>query len=1282
MFGILAVAVLVLSFASTLPVSANGASTIINGSFETGDYSGWTLVEDNEFPDEGTWGIAQDGDVVSYNDSTWDFCDEVWVNQYSDGLPITYYSTDGNYLAYQLQNFVGNHRMYQDVALGPDAARLTWDMWYTNWAGEFYPGEQYLAVNVRDPSDDSIIETLFITTEGVDPESIPMTAFSRDISAYAGTTVRLDIEMNVQAYYLDAAFDNFAIGGAVTGPRLFMVDGNNNTIYELDPSTGAVLNAIPTPTGTDGGGDGLAYGYGRMFFTTIGTNIIYEIDPSTGDIISQLERLPKVAVYGAEEASWNADVQAKLTSTGLFSGVDAFLVSPGYEVPTLAELQEYDAVLVYSDIEFGNSTALGDVLADYIDAGGGVVVATYAFYDPAEAGLGIGGRISTGGYLPFSQNLLGQENYLTLVADDSGHPILDGVTSFNGGLSSVYSEVSLAPDAYQVAHWSNDVPLIAVKEPMMEGAGLVVGLNFFPVSSDIRSDFWDSSTDGALLMANSLLFAGHTGETEIDALGFSGDALYALQYGDNATIRVLDPDLGATITILRPGVSMVGGLTFAGTRDSLFVSSSEGGEPAPSFGMTNQGFESADFEGWNVYTGSSGDASVVTSWASTNGTNYTAESGGYFALLVNGAQDEDTYISQNFTVNEGDVIGGWAFFSTEEDPIVDPGFNDQCSVDIMDGATLVDRVFYADTLDANWPDTPWTHWSWAANSTGTYTLVARVVNVGDGKVYSYMGLDFAQENPITVYEIDAETGEVLNSLLAPIGSGYGLYGLGFSSSRNTLFLGFYESNIIYEVDPDTGEVINSFAGPEGAAISALAADEPGAFVPTAPDADFHASDTLVSVGQEIYFFDDSTGTYDSWYWEFGDGGNSTEQNPTHAYISAGNYTVSLTVGGSGNDTETKADYITVLALPEANFHADMTTVCAGTEIDFFDDSTGVYDTWFWEFGDGTNSTAQNPSHAYNSAGTYTVSLTVSNACGQSTHTRADYITVRPLPEADFYASNIQPCANVEIGFFDDSTGTYDSWYWDFGDGSNSTAQNPYHTYVTAGTYTVSLTVGNGCGDDTETKIDYITVLPLPQANFHASDTNPYVNVGIDFFDDSTGTYDSWYWDFGDGSNSTAQSPSHTYATAGNYTVSLTVSNGCGQDTETKENYIEVAPQIELPVDIDIMPGIYPNSINLRSGKLLAVAIHTTSGFDASTVDPETVELEGVAPVKWQMVDVLEVLSGRHRYVGDGDQDLLLYFDAKALPLTITSTEATLTGQTYGDILIVGTDSVQIVKGPR
>ncbi|MFN7973831.1 MAG: Ig domain-containing protein [Acidobacteriota bacterium] len=216
--------------------------------------------------------------------------------------------------------------------------------------------------------------------------------------------------------------------------------------------------------------------------------------------------LRRVAVYGAPGVpAWNTEVQQKLVATGQFSQVDAFLVNGGNGTPTLAQLQAYDAVFVYSDTFFDDTNAMGDVLADYMDAGGGVVVATFAFWDPNQAQLGLGGRYSTGGYSPFTQAQQASPGGLTLVPLFPGHPILQGVTSFNGGTSSYHnSPIAFSAGVNQVANWSNGQPLIAEFTPT---SGPSVGLNFYPPSTDSRGDFWDATTDGALLMANALTFA-------------------------------------------------------------------------------------------------------------------------------------------------------------------------------------------------------------------------------------------------------------------------------------------------------------------------------------------------------------------------------------------------------------------------------------------------------------------------------------------------------------------------------------------------------------------------------------------------------------------------------------------------------------------------------------------------------------------------------------------------------------------------------------------------------
>jgi hypothetical protein len=164
---------------------------------------------------------------------------------------------------------------------------------------------------------------------------------------------------------------------------------------------------------------------------------------------------------------------------------------------------------------------------------------------------------------------------------------------------------------------------------------------------------------------------------------------------------------------------------------------------APLWGMTNEGFETGDFTGWAVDTGVYGGASVTTFFEGEY-SYYPYCSGYYFAVLRNGAQGEDTTISQDFTISEGETIEGFAFFLTHES-FQSPVFNDNGSVDIMDGDALVQRVFYADTYDPNHPATPWTYWSWTATSSGNYTLLARVVNMGDDDFSSYIGLDICGE---------------------------------------------------------------------------------------------------------------------------------------------------------------------------------------------------------------------------------------------------------------------------------------------------------------------------------------------------------------------------------------------------------------------------------------------------------------------------------------------------------------------------------------------------------
>lgn len=192
------------------------------------------------------------------------------------------------------------------------------------------------------------------------------------------------------------------------------------------------------------------------------------------------------------------DVQSKLNLQGGFKRVDIVNVSSSGAVPTLEQLKRYDAVLTWSNVAWINATAVGDVLADYVDAGGGVVSAVFA-----NASIPLAGRWVKGGYEVIVP--LGQASGapLTLGAIlQPGHPLLQGVTSFDGGTSSFRStSVTLTPGSTEVARWSNGSFLVVAGRQARRA-----DLNFYPPSSDCTGTWWNSSTHGALLMANALRY--------------------------------------------------------------------------------------------------------------------------------------------------------------------------------------------------------------------------------------------------------------------------------------------------------------------------------------------------------------------------------------------------------------------------------------------------------------------------------------------------------------------------------------------------------------------------------------------------------------------------------------------------------------------------------------------------------------------------------------------------------------------------------------------------------
>ena len=162
------------------------------------------------------------------------------------------------------------------------------------------------------------------------------------------------------------------------------------------------------------------------------------------------------------------------------------------------------------------------------------------------------------------------------------------------------------------------------------------------------------------------------------------------------------------------------------------------------------------------------------------------------------------------------------------------------------------------------------------------------------------------------------------------------------------------------------------------------------------------------------------------------------------------------------------------------------------------------------------------------------------------------------PPVAAFASNITTGqAPMTVQFIDVSGNAPSFWTWTFGDGGTSSLQNPVHTYLTQGTYAVSLTVTNAAGSNTNTVSNYITVnkaIP-PVASFTANITSGTVPFTVNFTDTSSNSPSAWAWTFGDGGWNTSQNPSHTYTTPGIYTISLTVTNYGGSNTFSSQSFI-------------------------------------------------------------------------------------------------------------------------------
>ena len=325
-----------------------------------------------------------------------------------------------------------------------------------------------------------------------------------------------------------------------------------------------------------------------------------------------------------------------------------------------------------------------------------------------------------------------------------------------------------------------------------------------------------------------------------------------------------------------------------------------------------------------------------------------------------------------------------------------------------------------------------------------------------------------------------------------------------------------------------------------------------------PIAAISADTTNGCIPLSVQFSDASlpgSGVIDDWIWDFGDGNVSTLQNPFHEYVLDGSFSVSLTV------TDTNGCQNTIFESNFINLSIPGTAIISGGPIDTcvfpFTASFGDLSipgsspivNWLWDFGDGSpTSSSQNPSHNYTTAGSYDVTLIVSDSVGcVDTAVFASYVNLIDF-QADFVLDTMSYCPNFILVFYDSTSPNPTSWNWDFDDGSSSTSQNPQHYYDSSGIYNVTLVAENaiGCIDSVTQAIDVNT----PWASFTVDTSKSCETPLVVNFNSTVSEFVmkplTYSWNFDDGSaNVSVPNPTHSYTSDGIYIPYLIVTDGAG-----------------------------------------------------------------------------------------------------------------------------------------
>ena len=314
---------------------------------------------------------------------------------------------------------------------------------------------------------------------------------------------------------------------------------------------------------------------------------------------------------------------------------------------------------------------------------------------------------------------------------------------------------------------------------------------------------------------------------------------------------------------------------------------------------------------------------------------------------------------------------------------------------------------------------------------------------------------------------------------------------------------------------------------------------------------------------QVAFINESTsGDGYSYTWDLGNGTISNAVNPQSTYISEGTYNVSLTVSYEGNtETLVKEDFVIIYSNPQVNFDLLSDTIgCAPYNVVFENntvDPQGSEISYTWSFGDGSRSYDKNPSHTYEPAGDFDVTLVAENAYGCTSSFSESKLVHVVQPKAILGVENNTSCTGeLDAIFLNNSLARsgYNS-YWDFGDGHSSIETSPSHFYDSSGNYTVTLTVTDDIGCSSTISHSGLIEVVKTKADFNMSSN--IVCPGQKVIFSNTSEHSIYYaWNLGDGTTSTSESIEKSYSNPGVYEIWLVADNGICKDSIMKTLTVE------------------------------------------------------------------------------------------------------------------------------